>query len=261
MHFATLDLLYAASGLFVGLLVGQTGVGGGSLMTPLLVLLFGIHPATAVGTDLLYASVTKVAGTAVHGANRTIDWRIVGRLATGSLPGCAVTLFFVSRFDPLGPQTAAVLSLVLGVVLVATAASIFFRARLLALIGPHLDGIPPRRTARLTVLTGAIVGVAVSVTSIGAGALAVTAVFALYPRLPARTIVGSDIAHAVPLTLLAGIGHLIMGSVDTHLLLVLLCGSVPGVLIGSALTSIVPDFVTRPLLATVLVIVGLRLVI
>jgi uncharacterized membrane protein YfcA len=254
------DLLYVASGLFVGLLVGQTGVGGGSLMTPLLVLLFGIHPATAVGTDLLYASVTKTVGSAVHGANHTVDWRLVRRLAAGSLPACAVTLLILSRVNPMGAHASELLSLTLGIVLVGTAISIMLRPQVIALLAPRLEKLSPRRIALLTTLTGAIVGVLVSITSIGAGAIAVTAMFALYPHLPARTLVGSDIVHAVPLTLLAGVGHLIMGSVNAHLLAVLLCGSIPGVLIGSFLAAIVPDIVTRPLLATVLAIVGLRLV-
>ena len=255
------DLQYVISGLFVGLLVGQTGVGGGSLMTPLLVLLFGIHPATAVGTDLLYASVTKTAGSLVHGLNRTVDWTLTMRLAMGSLPATAVTLFLVSQFNLITPQAANMLSFALGIVLVATALCLFLRQRVLEMIGPRLAGISPRRTAQLTILTGAILGVLVSITSIGAGAIGVTAMIALYPRLPTRTIVGSDIAHAVPLTLLAGLGHFIMGSVDMHLVLVLLCGSIPGVLVGSMLAARVPEWVMRPLLATVLVIVGGRLVI
>ena len=260
MHLVPTDVQYVLSGLLVGLLVGQTGVGGGSLMTPILVLLFGMHPATAVGTDLLYASATKTVGSAVHGFNKTVDWRITARLAAGSLPACALTLFIVSRFDPMGPRASAWLSAALGIVLVLTALCLFWRARVLAVAGRALEGLSPRRTVQLTILSGAIVGVLVSITSIGAGAIGVTAMFALYPRLPARTIVGSDVAHAVPLTLLAGIGHLIMGSVDVHLLLTLLCGSVPGVTVGNILAARVPEWVTRPVLASVLAIVGLRLV-
>jgi len=254
------DVQYALSGLLVGLLVGQTGVGGGSLMTPLLVLLFGIHPATAVGTDLLYASATKTVGSVVHGANRNVDWRLVGRLAMGSLPATAVTLFAVSRFDVTSAAASHALSLALGAVLVVTSMGLALRQRLLLWLGRYLDGISPRRTAQLTVLTGAILGAAVSVTSVGAGAIGVTAMIALYPRLPTRTVIGSDIAHAVPLTLLAGFGHFIMGSVDLHLIALLLSGSIPGVLVGSILVSVLPEYVTRAMLATVLAIVGVRLV-
>jgi uncharacterized membrane protein YfcA len=255
------DLQYALSGLLVGLLVGQTGVGGGSLMTPVLVLLFGMHPATAVGTDLLYASATKTVGSLVHGFNQTVDWKLVVRLATGSLPATAVTLFVVSKYDLVSPHASAILSIALGVVLVLTAICLFLRKWVLAALGPRLEGISPKATARLTVLTGAILGVLVSITSIGAGAIGVTAMVLLYPRLPTRVIVGSDIAHAVPLTLLAGVGHIIMGSVDLHLVAVLLCGSIPGVIVGSMLANMVPEFVIRPMLATILMIVGARLVI
>ena len=255
------DFQYALSGLLVGLLVGQTGVGGGSLMTPLLVLLFGIHPATAVGTDLLYASATKTVGSLVHGANHNVDWRLTGRLAMGSLPATACTLFVVSRFDLFGPAASHLLSVALGCVLVVTALGLFLRQRMLAWAGVYLDAIPPRRTRQLTILTGAVLGVFVSVSSVGAGAIGVTAMLALYPRLPTRTVIGSDIAHAVPLTLLAGLGHFMMGSVDLHLVVLLLSGSIPGVLVGSILVSVVPELVTRTVLATVLTIVGVRLVI
>lgn len=261
MHSVSPDLQYAFSGLLVGLLVGQTGVGGGSLMTPLLVLVFGVHPAFAVGTDLLYASATKMAGSLVHGFNHNVDWRITFRLATGSLPATAITLFLVSRFELFGPSSAQFLSFALGCVLVLTATGLFLRHRLLPLVGGFVDKVGPRGAVRLTILTGVILGTLVSLTSVGAGAMGVTAMLALYPRVPTRTIIGSDIAHAVPLTLLAGLGHLIMGSVDLHLVLILLSGSIPGVLVGSLLVTVLPEFVTRTLLATVLTIVGVRLVI
>lgn len=254
------DAGYVLSGLLVGLLVGQTGVGGGSLMTPLLVLLFGLHPATAVGTDLLYASITKTVGSAVHGANKTVDWKLVGRLASGSLPATALTLFVVSKFDLFGPRANAVLSVMLGVILVFTSVCLLARDRILTRLAPGLSIMPDRRVATMTVATGCVLGVLVSLTSVGAGAIGVIAMIALYPRLPIRTVVGSDIAHAVPLTLLAGLGHFIMGSVNLHLLGVLLIGSVPGVLIGSMLAVRLPEWVIRPMLAIVLGIVGIRLV-
>jgi hypothetical protein len=238
----------------------MTGVGGGSLMTPILILLFGIHPATAVGTDLLYAAVTKTGGTLIHGLNHTIDWRIVGRLATGSVPMTALTLFVLSKFDLTASGSANVITFTLGLALLATALSLILRAKLSSFYAARIGALTAGRTATLTVLTGAILGVLVSITSVGAGALGVTALILLYPQLPTARIVGSDIVHAVPLTLLAGLGHWMMGSIDTAVLGSLLLGSLPGIVVGSYLAIRVPDLVLRLTLATVLMIVGGRLV-
>jgi uncharacterized membrane protein YfcA len=254
------DPLFMLSGFFVGLLVGQTGVGGGSLMTPILVLLFGIHPATAVGTDLLYASATKSVGTLVHGLNHTVDWRIVRRLASGSVPATVVTLVGISHFDLNGPTSGRIISLVLGIMLLLTAVSLIFRRRFLTVMGPAFDRVSPRRALGLTVLTGVVLGALVTLSSVGAGAIGVTALLVLYPRAPMAVIVGSDIAHAVPLTLIAGVGHWWLGSVDWPLLLSLLSGSIPGIILGSYLSARVPDAVLRPMLAAVLCVVGGRLV-
>jgi uncharacterized membrane protein YfcA len=258
--FPAIDPLYMASGFFVGLLVGQTGVGGGSLMTPILVLLFGIHPATAVGTDLLYASATKSVGTLVHGLNHTVDWRIVRRLVSGSVPATVLTLLAISNYSITGPASGRMISSVLGIMLLLTALSLIFRRQFLTVMQPAIDRITPRQAASLTVLTGFILGALVTLSSVGAGALGVTALLLLYPRLPMKVIVGSDIAHAVPLTLLAGIGHWWLGSVDWPLLISLLSGSIPGIVLGSYLSTRVPDTVLRPILAAVLCIVGGRLV-
>jgi uncharacterized protein len=258
--FSAIDPLFMLSGFFVGLLVGQTGVGGGSLMTPILVLLFGIHPATAVGTDLLYASATKSVGTLVHGLNHTVDWRIVRRLASGSVPATVITLLVISHFNIGGPASGRIISLLLGITLLLTALSLIFRRPFLAFMGPTLDRVTPVQAARLTVLTGVVLGVLVTLSSVGAGALGVTALLMLYPRAPMAVIVGSDIAHAVPLTLVAGAGHWWLGSVDWHLLTSLLSGSIPGIILGSYLSAHVPDAVLRPILAAVLCIVGGRLV-
>jgi uncharacterized protein len=258
--FPALDPLYMASGFFVGLLVGQTGVGGGSLMTPILVLLFGIHPATAVGTDLLYASATKSVGTVVHGLNHTVDWRIVRRLASGSVPATVITLLVISQYNITGPASERIISSVLGIMLLLTALSLIFRHRFLRLMGPTLDQVTPQQAARLTVLTGMVLGALVTLSSVGAGALGVTALLMLYPRVPMAVIVGSDIAHAVPLTLVAGVGHWWLGSVDWPLLISLLSGSIPGIILGSYVSAHVPDAVLRPILAAVLCVVGGRLV-
>jgi uncharacterized membrane protein YfcA len=237
----------------------MTGVGGGSLMTPLLILLFGIHPATAVGTDLLYAAATKSAGTLVHGLNRNIDWRIVGRLAAGSVPMTALTLLVLSRFGVHNDAVHGVITGVLSGALGATAAALIFRKEILAFYAVRVGELAPRRTALLTVSVGAVLGLFVSISSVGAGALGVTAMILLYPRLPAAQIVGSDLAHAVPLTLLAGIGHWMLGSIDWHLLAALLAGSLPGIVIGSYFSVRVPDTILRLTLATTLVLVAGKL--
>jgi uncharacterized membrane protein YfcA len=255
-----LDPLFILSGFIVGLLVGQTGVGGGSLMTPLLVLLFGVHPATAVGTDLLYAAVTKSAGTVVHGMHHTVDWRITRRLATGSVPATLLTLYVMSHYDMKSSGGAHVIAVVLGVMLLLTALSIIFRTQFTRLMAPFTEGLTPRRAARLTVGVGVALGVLVTISSVGAGALGVTALLLLYPRHKMAVIVGSDIAHAVPLTLVAGIGHWFSGSVDWGMLTALLCGSIPGIVLGSYMSAKVPEGVLRSVLAAVLFIVGGRLV-
>ncbi len=252
--------LYALSGFGVGLLVGMTGVGGGSLMTPVLILLFGIHPATAVGTDLLYAAATKTCGTVVHGFTGSIDWRVVGRLALGSVPMTVVTLFILSNVDLTGGVAGHVITTILSLALLATAVALVFRNRLVRYFGRRVGEISPRRTAVLTVITGGLLGVLVSISSVGAGAIGVTALLLLYPRLPTARIVGSDIAHAVPLTLAAGIGHWIMGSIDGVILGSLLVGSIPGIIVGSYAAVRVPETALRFTLATVLVIVGGRLI-
>jgi uncharacterized protein len=253
-----LQLSFALSGFIVGLLIGQTGMGGGALMTPLLVLFFGVHPATAVGTDLLYASATKTAGTLVHGLNHTVDWRIVARLASGSVPATALTLFAISRFHLAGG--GHMISLVLGVMLILTASSLVFRRWVLAFARPALTQVSPAWSGRMTVLTGVLLGVLVTISSVGAGALGVTALMLLYPSERMAVIVGSDIAHAVPLTLVAGVGHWWLGSVDWALLASLLTGSIPGIVLGSYLSAHVPDRVLRPILAVTLLLVGGRLV-
>ncbi len=254
-----IDPLYSLSGLVVGLLVGFTGVGGGSLMTPLLVLVFGIHPATAVGTDLLYAGLTKISGSIVHGLNGSVDWRITRRLAYGSAPAAALTLLALSHFGADTKSTTQLISTVLGFALILTALTLLFRRWLLAKVAQTLAKLDDRQIGWMTTGLGVVLGVLVSISSVGAGAIGVTALIMLYPKMPTVRIVGSDIAHAVPLTLIAGAGHWWIGSVDTHLLISLLIGSIPGIAIGSHFASRVPDSVLRPLLAGTLALVGGRL--
>jgi len=257
--FSAYNPFYSLAGFLVGALVGMTGVGGGSLMTPLLVLLFGFHPSTAVGTDLLYASVTKTAGTAIHGKRETVDWKIVTNLATGSVPAAILTLALMGYLGIKGAHTALVLNMLLGGALLLTSFAVFFRPWILRWAGHHIDAMEARRVASWTVALGAILGVLVSITSVGAGALGTTALLILYPKLPVARIAGSDIAHAVPLTLIAGIGHWLMGSVDLGLMLALLAGSIPGVIVGSLVATRSSDSVLRPILAITLLLSSVKL--
>lgn len=252
-----IDPSQALCGFAVGAIVGLTGVGGGSLMTPLLVLLFGVHPATAVGTDLLHAAITKAGGTYVHAKNGRVDWRITGLLAAGSLPA-AVTTVLCLRYFTGGLGGSRVITTTLGVALLLTAAALVLRAyirRLSKARGPEVARHPA-----FTIVTGVVLGTVVSLSSVGAGALGITALFFLYPRLPASRVVASDLAHAVPLTLVAGIGHWIFGSVNWTLLLSLLAGSLPGIYLGSQFAGRVPDMLLRFLLAVMLVLVGCKLI-
>jgi len=258
--FSTIDPLYSLSGFAVGALVGMTGVGGGSLMTPLLILMFGIHPATAVGTDLLYASATKTVGTAVHGASRTVDWHVVGRLAAGSIPMTTLMLILLSQLGAESRSANTLITSVLALALFATAAVLIFRKRIIARYAQRLAEVDPRKTRRMTIAMGALLGVLVSISSVGAGALGVTALILLYPNLPMARVVGSDIAHAVPLTLIAGMGHWFLGLADLELLGSLLVGSIPGIILGSYAAPRIPDVALRYLLAGTLLVVGGRLV-
>jgi uncharacterized membrane protein YfcA len=254
-----IDPLYVVSGFFVGLLVGMTGVGGGSLMTPLLILLFGVHPTTAVGTDLLFAASTKTVGTLVHGAARTIDWTIVIFLAIGSVPATIAMLIVLSRFDLHGATAQHAVTLTLGVVLLITAAFLLAGKTLRERYATGLGSLDDRSVRLLTILLGLVMGVLVTATSVGAGAIGVTVLLLLHPKMPLARIVGSDIAHAVPLTLLAGLGHWFLGSIDRRLLATLLIGSIPGIVAGSYLAGRAPDVVVRITLALVLIVVGVRL--
>lgn len=258
--FQMIDPLYSLSGFAVGALVGMTGVGGGSLMTPLLILLFGIHPATAVGTDLLYAAATKTVGSLVHGFARSIDWRVVKRLATGSVPATMVTLAALSHFNLSGDAARNLITLVLSVALFATAFVLVFGNAIITAYRARVVKLDSQRTAANTVLVGALLGVLVSVSSVGAGAIGVVALILLYPQVPMARIVGSDIAHAVPLTLIAGTGHWLMGSVDWHIMGSLLAGSIPGIFVGSYFAIRVPERTLRLVLAATLFVVATRIV-
>ncbi|HLA20631.1 MAG TPA: sulfite exporter TauE/SafE family protein [Pseudolabrys sp.] len=254
-----IDPLYSLSGFVVGLLVGMTGVGGGALMTPLLILLFGVHPATAVGTDLLYAAATKTGGSLVHGLARSIDWRVVKRLASGSVPATVLTLAVLSHFNLNGEAARSLITLVLSAALFATALVLVFGGSIVAAYRAHVNELDAKRTATNTVLIGAALGVLVSISSVGAGAIGVIALVLLYPHLPIVKVVGSDIAHAVPLTLIAGLGHWLMGSVDWHIVASLLVGSLPGIVLGSYFANHVPERALQVVLAITLFAVASRI--
>jgi uncharacterized membrane protein YfcA len=256
-----IDPLSVFSGFCVGTLVGMTGVGGGALMTPLLILLFGVNPATAVGTDLLFAASTKSVGTVVHGAARTIDWRIVGLLSVGSAPAATATLVVFSMLDLSAGTARHAITLALGFVLLLTAVFLLGARNIRARYTNRITRLPSQTVDVLTIVLGFLMGILVSSTSVGAGAIAVTSLVLLYPTMPVARIVGSDIAHAVPLTLIAGIGHWFLGSVDWNLLGTLLIGSLPGIVLGSRLAGRLRSGVLRVTLAIVLLIVAIRLIV
>jgi len=254
-----LQPMYPVVGFAVGVLVGLTGVGGGSLMTPLLILLFGIYPATAVGTDLLYAAVTKSAGSLVHGRNRTIDWRVVSLLAAGSVPMTVLSIAMLSALDVNSAGARWLINAVLTVALLVTAFTLIFRDSIIARYARRLNALTTKTIAVWTVAVGAILGLLVSISSVGAGVIGVTALVLLYPKLPTARIVGSDIAHAVPLTLLAGIGHWLLGTTDWLIFASLIIGSVPGVIIGSVVAVRMPERALRLVLAATLIAVATKL--
>jgi uncharacterized membrane protein YfcA len=228
--FAAINPLLVVSGFVVGMLVGLTGVGGGSLMTPILVLLFGVHATTAVGTDLLYAAITKTGGTLTHGLKGTVDWRVTGRLAAGSIPATILTLFALYILGIKGNDSPPLITTALGIALVMTAVCVLSHRWLRLLTATRRAEPDPQWTAALTTFAGLLLGVFVTLSSVGAGAIGMTALVLLYPRTPIARLVGSDIAHAVPLTLIAGVGHWLLGSVDWVLLGSLVIGSLPHLL-------------------------------
>jgi uncharacterized protein len=261
-----LNLAYSIAGAFVGFLVGLTGVGGGSLMAPVLIILFGFSPAVAVGTDLWFACLTKVAGGFVHHRLGSPDWKIVARLAAGSLPAAVVTLWWLAAYHH-GHLESKVLLDLLGVALLLTAALMMFRHQIIRPLR-HLRVALEHTMRRIrfsqivvTVLGGAIVGVLVTLTSVGAGALVAVMLALVYPlRLDAKTIVGTDIIHAIPLTLVAALGHSWLGNVDAWLLASLLIGSIPGIVVGSLVAGRVNDNLVRYALSAMLIVSAVKMI-
>ena len=257
-----MEWLNAVAGFFVGLLVGLTGVGGGSLMAPILILLFGVAPVTAVGTDLWFAAITKTVGGIVHHNRGGVDWNVVRRLLAGSLPAALATLVWLS-FSGQEQVRAGLVLTALGFVLILTAAVTLFRHRLVEAshrFRSEAHNAFAQLQPSLTITAGAILGTMVTLTSIGAGALGAAMLLCLYPRrmTPSR-LVATDIVHAIPLTIVGGIGHLMLGNVNFGLLGMLLVGSVPGIMIGSLMTSRVPEPLLRAALAAAIFAVGIKM--
>jgi uncharacterized protein len=252
-----MDSIAILAGFAVGAIVGMTGVGGGSLMTPLLIGVFKLNPALAIGTDLWFAAITKTGGAVAHARHGQVDWAITRRLLVGSLPAAVATIGLM-HFTGVTKGWASALTLSLGIALLLTAVVVFYRQAWTA-VGLKLERwLPEHRKPALTVASGAILGVLVTLSSIGAGALGATLILLLYPRLAAHRLVGTDIAHAVPLTLVAGIGHATLGHVDWALLGALLIGSLPGIWLGAQLTRRMPERLVRGLLCASLVTAGVK---
>ncbi len=254
-----LDLLAILSGFGIGAIVGMTGVGGGSLMTPLLISVFRLSPALAIGTDLWFAAVTKFSGAVAHHRHGHVDYRIAGRLLAGSIPASLATIAMM-HLTGVSKGWASALTFALGIALLLTAVTVAWR-KVWLVLGLKLERwLPEQRKAGFTVAAGVVLGVLVSLSSIGAGAVGATMILLLYPRLPAQRLVGTDIAHAVPLTLVAGIGHATLGHVDWSLLAALLIGSLPGIWLGAQLTRTMPERLVRGLLCASLVTAGIKVI-
>ena len=259
------DLAFVFAGFFVGFVVGLTGVGGGSLMTPLLIFFFGVKPHLAIGTDLLFAAFTKLGGSVQLARARMIDWPVVGQMAAGSLPASLVTLYILNQMGTTDPAVQRVMTMTLGVALLLTAAATLYKAVLGKTVARDIHKNDLKAATKpkhwsLPVLFGVIIGALVTLTSVGAGAIGVTALMLLYPALPLPRIVAADIAHAVPLTLVAGFGHASIGSVDWSLLVLLLAGSLPGIWLGAHLMLKTPDRVIRGALSVLLAYAGAKLI-
>jgi uncharacterized membrane protein YfcA len=260
-----LDLGFVIAGFGVGVIVGLTGVGGGSLMTPLLIFFFGVKPSMAVGTDLLFAAFTKMGGTLSFARQRIVPWRVVGWLSLGSIPAALATIGALNWMGPAEPGVQSLITTTLGLALLLTAGAMLYKAVRGKQMSRLLSAAEDARASKprhwsLPLLFGAIIGTLVTLTSVGAGAIGVSVLILLYPLLPLPRIVAADVAYAVPLTLVAGLGHATLGSVDWPLLVKLLAGSLPGIWLGTRLTHKTPERLIRALLSALLAWAGLKLV-
>lgn len=266
-----MEWIQTIAGFGVGVLIGLTGVGGGALMTPLLILLLGVPALTAVGTDLAYAAITKTAAVGCHGKQKSIRWDMVKRLAWGSIPAALLSLLVLSLWqlnqNPAHSSVASNgmengISIILGCCLLLTAVLILLRENLKRLSQSSIfsEAFGHIKAQNLLIFSGLVIGVLVTFSSVGAGALTAAVIFTLFPSVDSRTLVGTDLAHALPLTIIAGLGHLGLGHVDFQLLLSLLLGSLPGVFIGVRLGKQLPDPIVRNGLAGILLILGIKFI-
>jgi uncharacterized membrane protein YfcA len=256
-----MDVTYIVSGFAVGVLVGMTGVGGGSLMTPLLTLLFGVPPSVAVGTDLAFASITKTAGTFTHRLRGTVRWDIVKLLCYGALPAAILTTLALKHFGTVDKNIGQIIRYSIAGSVLLTVVAILFKGKMLKWLNAHPDRqLQGKALGTATIVSGVVLGTLVTVSSIGAGAIGATLLVMLYPRLSSAEVAGTDIAYAVPLTAIAAFGHWWLGSIDWALLLMLLIGSVPGITLGSWFARSVPEKFLRVLLAMTLTGVAAKLI-
>jgi uncharacterized membrane protein YfcA len=261
LEFLQGSLHYIFSGALVGLLVGLTGVGGGSLMTPILTLIFGVAPTTAVGTDLAFAALTKGFGTAAHRLHGNVKWDIVGLLCAGSLTTATASILVLKQLGPISKEWVHLITFSIGISVLLTALSLPVRTRILDWVKKNPKKMPHGAGLKVeTVLIGGAIGVLVTISSNGAGAIGATLILMLYPHLKTAEVAGTDIAYAVPLTALAGLGHWWLGNVDFNLLFGLLLGSVPAIWRGAKLSSTLPEKFTRTALAITLLLGGIKLV-
>lgn len=263
------ELAFVFAGFAVGLIVGLTGVGGGSLMTPVLIFFFGVKPHLAIGTDLLFAAFTKMGGTVSMARQRLVPWRVVGQLCAGSIPAALLSLWALKTLGPASGEAQRIMTTTLGFALLLTAAATLYKVVAFSKQRQAADqakrqnaselSTQPRHSS-LPVLLGAVIGTLVTFTSVGAGAIGVTVLLLVYPLLPLPRVIGADIAYAVPLTLVAGLGHASLGSVDWPLLAQLLAGSLPGIWIGSRLVTRTPERLIRSALSVLLAWAGFKLI-
>lgn len=263
------ELAFVFAGFAVGLIVGLTGVGGGSLMTPVLIFFFGVKPHLAIGTDLLFAAFTKMGGTVSMARQRLVPWRVVGQLCAGSIPAALLSLWALKTLGPASGEAQRIMTTTLGFALLLTAAATLYKVVAFSKQRQAADqakrqtlseqATRPRHWS-LPVLLGAVIGTLVTFTSVGAGAIGVTVLLLVYPLLPLPRVIGADIAYAVPLTLVAGLGHATLGSVDWPLLAQLLVGSLPGIWIGSRLVTRTPERLIRSALSVLLAWAGAKLI-
>ncbi len=257
------DFLFTIAGFVVGFIVGMTGVGGGSLMTPILVLGFNISPTVAVGTDLLYAAITKSSGIIFHNKEHNIDWGVVKYLCMGSIPASLISIYILKNMHNSGVNYDHIITSSLSIALILTALVLIFRKSIQKFANREsfawIRALHQKIQKPVTIACGALIGSLVTLSSVGAGAFGAAVLLFLYPKLKTIQIIGTDLAHAVPITLIAGLGHMHIGTVDLTLLLGLLLGSLPGIFLGSRIATWLPDKVIRPILATMLLLIGIKM--